>query len=139
MANWALRTSPKFNTGVKYEFHQGFGPDRRSGDPNHLSHPCNPIIYHIGPISVQEKFKLHRGVKGFPILCVYVCVYVCVCVLMPTHCTITFFGFRAMRIDGVSVVYFRFTHLLVRPCNMGDEYSICICVLKEMKLGSLYV
>ena len=24
LANWALRTSPKFATGVKYQFHQGF-------------------------------------------------------------------------------------------------------------------
>ena len=24
LANWALRTSPKFITGVKYQFHQGF-------------------------------------------------------------------------------------------------------------------
>ena len=24
LANWALRTSPKFTTGVKYQFHQGF-------------------------------------------------------------------------------------------------------------------
>ena len=24
LANWALRTSPKFTTGVKHQFHQGF-------------------------------------------------------------------------------------------------------------------
>ena len=24
LANWTLRTSPKFTTGVKYQFHQGF-------------------------------------------------------------------------------------------------------------------
>ena len=24
LANWALRASPKFNKGVKYQFHQGF-------------------------------------------------------------------------------------------------------------------
>ena len=24
LANWALRTSPKFTTGIKYQFHQGF-------------------------------------------------------------------------------------------------------------------
>ena len=40
LANWALRTSPKFTTGVKYQFHQGFWPDQRSGNPNHHS----PII-----------------------------------------------------------------------------------------------
>ena len=30
LANWALRTSPKFTTGIKYQFHQGFWPDQRS-------------------------------------------------------------------------------------------------------------
>ena len=37
--NRALRTSPKFTTGVKYQFHQGFWPDQRSGNPNHPSPP----------------------------------------------------------------------------------------------------
>ena len=39
LANWALRNSPKFNTGVKYQFHKGFWPDQRSGNPNHPSPP----------------------------------------------------------------------------------------------------
>ena len=39
VASWALRTSPKFTTGVKYQFHQGFWPDQRSGNPNHPSPP----------------------------------------------------------------------------------------------------
>ena len=43
LANWALQTSPKFTTGVKYQFHQGFRPDLRSGNPNH---PSPPIILH---------------------------------------------------------------------------------------------
>ena len=30
LASWALRTSPKFTTGVKYQFHQGFWPVQRS-------------------------------------------------------------------------------------------------------------
>ena len=34
-----IRTSPKFTTGVKYQFHQGFWPDQRSGNPNHHSPP----------------------------------------------------------------------------------------------------
>ena len=29
------------------------------------------------------------------------CVYVCVCVPMPTHCTITCFGFHTRQIDGI--------------------------------------
>ena len=43
LINWALRTSPKFTTGVKYQFRQGFWPDQRSGNTNHPSPPsfCN--------------------------------------------------------------------------------------------------
>ena len=37
LANWALRTSPIFTTGFKYQFHQGFWLDQRSGNPNHPS------------------------------------------------------------------------------------------------------
>ena len=48
LANWALRT-PKFTTGVKYQFHQGFWPDQRSRNPNHPSLPhgtfCNNYLY----------------------------------------------------------------------------------------------
>ena len=36
LANWALRTSPKFTTGVQY---QGIRTDQRSGNPNHPSPP----------------------------------------------------------------------------------------------------
>ena len=36
LANWALRTSPKFATEVR---HQGFWPDQRSGNPNQPSPP----------------------------------------------------------------------------------------------------
>ena len=35
-------TSPKFTTRVKYQFHQGFLPDQRSGNPNH---PSPPTLY----------------------------------------------------------------------------------------------
>ena len=52
-----------------------------------------------------------------------------VCVLMPTHCTITCFGLRAMRIHGVSVVYYRVTHLFGRLHYVG---GICIYALKEV-------
>ena len=37
LANWALRTSTKYTTGVKFQFRQGFRPDQRSGIPKHLS------------------------------------------------------------------------------------------------------
>ena len=39
MANWALRTSLKFATGVKHQLHQGFWPDQRSGNANQPSPP----------------------------------------------------------------------------------------------------
>ena len=46
LANWALRTSPKFATVVKHQFHQGFWPDQRFGNPNQPS-PPPPAIYYI--------------------------------------------------------------------------------------------
>ena len=53
LANWALQTPPKFTTGVKYQFHQGFWPDQRSGNPNH---PSPPYIYvsHLGNCNTKE-------------------------------------------------------------------------------------
>ena len=42
LANWALRTSPKFATGVKHQIRQGFWPDQRSGNPNQPSPPPLP-------------------------------------------------------------------------------------------------
>ena len=39
LANWAFQTLPKFTTGVKYQFQQGFWSDQRSGNPNHPSPP----------------------------------------------------------------------------------------------------
>ena len=44
LANWALRTSPKFITEVKYQFHRRFWPDRKSGNHNHPSLPYT--VYH---------------------------------------------------------------------------------------------
>ena len=38
----------KFTTGVKYQFHQGFSPDQRSGNPNH---PSPPLSHHITVLS----------------------------------------------------------------------------------------
>ena len=37
LANWALQTPLKVTTRDKYQFHQGFCPDQRSGNPNHPS------------------------------------------------------------------------------------------------------
>ena len=35
LTNWVLGTSPKFTTRVKYQLHQGFGPDQKYGNPKH--------------------------------------------------------------------------------------------------------
>ena len=62
LANWALRTSPKFTTGVKYQFHQGFWPHQSSGNPNHPSPPNflqNEIIPAVILCSLEkEDFKM---------------------------------------------------------------------------------
>ena len=46
MANWALQTPPKFTTGVKYEFHQGFDQIR---DPE--------ILITFRPVQHQKSTK----------------------------------------------------------------------------------
>ena len=72
-----------------------------------------------------------------------ICIEIQKCVLyvpMPTHCTITCFGFHAVWIDGIRVVYFQFMHLLGRPCYVrgcvsvfvyrmkwGEDDYICFC------------
>ena len=54
--------------------------------------------------------------------------HVCVCVSNANSLHFICFRFRAMRIDGTSVVYFRFTHLMGRPCYVGDVYLYLLCV-----------
>ena len=39
LANWALRISPKYTTGVKYQFHQGFDQIRDPEIPITLRPP----------------------------------------------------------------------------------------------------
>ena len=46
----------------------------------------------------------------------------CVCFLMPTHCTITCFGFRTRQIDGVECGLFSIHAPLGRPHYVWDEY-----------------
>ena len=46
LAYCATRTLPKFTTGIKYQFHYGFWPDQRSGNPNQPS-PPPPTHTHI--------------------------------------------------------------------------------------------
>ena len=56
LANWALRTSPKFTTGIKYQFLQGFCPDRRSGNPNHPTEKKFEIEF---PVNRPNRYKCH--------------------------------------------------------------------------------
>ena len=66
LANWALRTSQKFTTGVKYQFHQGFWPDQRSGNPNQPSPPLM-IRYYINWIWTGIYFDNSWGnLGGYP-------------------------------------------------------------------------
>ena len=39
LANWAIWTSPKFTTGVKYQYHQGVDLIRDQEIPDHPSPP----------------------------------------------------------------------------------------------------
>ena len=48
---------------------------------------------------------------------------VCLSILMPTHCTITCFGFRTRRIDGVKCGLFsNHERRLGRPHYVWEEY-----------------
>ena len=77
-------TSPAI--GLYCCFHQVVRPPLTTGVLNYsIGLPPYPQVFHIVKVCV----------------CVCVCVCVYVCVPMPTHCTITRFGFRAGRIDGV--------------------------------------
>ena len=59
LANWVLRTSPKFTTGVKYQFHQGFF--NRSGPEIHITlrpqhNYTNLKFYVIFPLSIKTTY-----------------------------------------------------------------------------------
>ena len=57
-------------------------------------------------------------------------IMLCVCVYAnPLH--LMCFGFRAMPIDGVHVVYFRSTQLLGRPRYVDDVYLYCVLKASE--------
>ena len=67
LGNWALRTSPKFTTGVKYQFHQGF---RQIRDPE------IPIIIHIQCLrlkreclmaKIKKRKKVNKEIKDVKI------------------------------------------------------------------------
>ena len=56
------------------------------------------------------------------------------CVPMPTHCTITCFGFRARRIDGVQCGLFTNNAPLDRPHYVWDEYLYSVQEKVEVRV-----
>ena len=83
-----------------------------------------PVIYTAAQEKPQTKFQPCS--LGFKVLCL--------CFPMPTHCTITCFGFHARSIDGVNVVYFRITHRLGRPHYVWDEYLYSVGEKVEVRV-----
>ena len=65
LANWAVRTSPKFATGVKYQFHQGFWPEqrsrRRSTDSSSSPHSLPNTRQQQTAVSKKRQCKSARG------------------------------------------------------------------------------
>ena len=61
LANWALRTSPKFTTGVKYQYRQGFLPDQRSEIPINLR--PHIYIYHQSILPKGRSFTVKAETK----------------------------------------------------------------------------
>ena len=53
------------------------------------------------------------------------------CVSSASPLCFTCFRFWTTRIDGISMIYFRFSHLLGRPHYMGDVY-LSLCIVKVM-------
>ena len=58
----------------------------------------------------------------------------CVCVPMPTHCTITCFGFRTRQIDGVECGLFSNHHRLDRPHYVLGEYLYSVLEKVEVRM-----
>ena len=73
----------------------------------------------------------------FVSVCVSVCVCVCVFAPMPTHCTITRFGFRASRKDGVECGPFSIQATLGETTLCGMNIRTVYC--RKLRLGWLYV
>ena len=53
---------------------------------------------------------------------------------MPTHCTITCFGFHARWKMALNVVYFRIRHRLGRPHYVWDEYLYSVREKVEVRV-----
>ena len=70
LANWALRTSPKFTTEVKYQFHQGFSPDQRSENPFASTHARTHGRTHA---RTHARSRSHTFIQSY--MRVRVCMY----------------------------------------------------------------
>ena len=91
LANWALRTSSKFTTGVKYQFHQGFWAVQRFGrwgewiwltGPSGL-HLNSPQGSNISSIRVFEQIRDPEIPITFCPIYIYINLYRgCVCTLI---------------------------------------------------------
>ena len=68
-------------------------------------------------------------VKMLIITCIIKCV--CVCFLMPTHCTITHFGFHARRIDDIKCGLFSYHAPL-------EQTTLCFWDKYLYTVGSVY-
>ena len=62
------------------------------------------------------------------------CVCVCVCVQMPIHCTISCFGFRSRRIDGVESGLFSIHAPLGQTHYVWDEYLYSVLEEVEVRM-----
>ena len=64
LANWALRTSPKFTTGVKYQFHKGFFFQIRDSEIPVTLRPLKYVVHNKYIIlKIIIFFKLNRFKK----------------------------------------------------------------------------
>ena len=57
LAKWVLRTSSKFTSGVKYQFHQGFWPDQKSQSS---FAPLSTLMIDINLYDFFQRFHLSK-------------------------------------------------------------------------------
>ena len=101
LANWALRTSPKFTTGVKYQFHQGFWPDQRSGSSNHPSPPTESYGWFISIRAIPVKHDESTSED-------YVVLHLAYCRSLLTH---TWSSIKRQVINTISLLTVRYPSL----------------------------
>ena len=66
MANWALRTSPKFATGVKHQFHQGFFYQIRDPEiPINIYRVLKNNVYNVSGIIEEVKTNMLFILQNF--------------------------------------------------------------------------